>query len=123
MNTPFKTLILLFGLTSSITFAQPTQTPQPKAETKFPDANAFENSNLTYKLTNSPNKTFGYDIFADNRLLIRQPSIPGLSGNEGFKSSQSAEKVAKLVITKIKKGEMPPTVSMEEMKKLNVINK
>jgi len=58
---------------------------------------------------------------ADGRLMIHQSSAPGLPGNEGFKTKADAEKVAKLVISKIKKGEMPPTVSIEEMKKLKVI--
>ena len=44
-----------------------------------------------------------------------------MPGNEGFKTKADAEKVAQLVITKIKKGEMPPTVSVEEMKKLKVV--
>jgi hypothetical protein len=44
-----------------------------------------------------------------------------MPGNEGFKTKADAEKVAKLVIDKIKRGEMPPTVSVEEMKKLQVI--
>ena len=33
----------------------------------------------------------------------------------------AAEKVAKLIITKIKNGEMPPSVTPEELKKLNVL--
>ena len=67
-------------------------------------------------------KTYGYDIYADSKLMIHQNSIPGLPGTEGFKTKAYAEKVAQLVISKIKKGEMPPTVTTEEMKKLKVIN-
>ena len=54
-------------------------------------------------------------------MLIHQPVIPGLPGNKGFKTKPDAEKVAKLVIEKIRKGQMPPTVTTEEMKKLKVI--
>jgi hypothetical protein len=57
----------------------------------------------------------------EKRLLIHQPSIPGLRGNEGFKTKANAENVAKLVIEKLKKGEMPPTVTIDEMKKLKVL--
>jgi hypothetical protein len=53
--------------------------------------------------------------------MIHQPSAPGLPGNEGFKTKADAEKVAKLVIDKIKKGEMPPSVTKEEMEKLKVL--
>jgi hypothetical protein len=60
-------------------------------------------------------------VYAEGRLMIHQTSAPGLPGNEGFKTKADAEKVALLVIDKIEKGEMPPTISIEEMKKLNVI--
>lgn len=44
-----------------------------------------------------------------------------MRGNVNFKTKADAEKVAKLVIDKIKKGEMPPTVTIEELQKLKVI--
>ncbi len=98
---------------------------QPKQEntnTQFPQASAYANTKLTYKIIDAPNHTYGYDAFADGRLMIHQTSIPAMPGNQGFKTKADAEKVAKLVIGKIKKGEMPPTVTIEEMKKLKVID-
>ncbi len=65
--------------------------------------------------------TFGFDIYANKKILIHQPNIPAVLGNEGFKTKMAAEKVAQLMIQKLKKGEMPPTVSIEEMKKLKAI--
>ena len=53
--------------------------------------------------------------------MIHQTSAPALPGNEGFKTKKDASKIALLVIDKIRKGEMPPTISIDEMKKLNVI--
>ena len=53
--------------------------------------------------------------------MIHQTSAPALPGNKGFKTKADATKVALLVIEKIKKGEMPPTISIDEMKKLGVI--
>lgn len=88
---------------------------------QFPPASRFSNSRFTYKIIPVVNTTYGYDVFADGKLMIHQYSIPALGGNEGFKSKAAAEKVAKLVIEKIKKGEMPPTVSIDEMKKLKAI--
>jgi hypothetical protein len=79
------------------------------------------NKNLIYKIIPGANKTWGYDIYNNGELFIHQPSIPALAGNAGFKTKADAEKVAALVISKIKKGEMPPTVFIEEMKKLKVI--
>ncbi len=73
-----------------------------------------------YKIIQAPNNTWGYDILRDNKIFIHQPNRPGLPGNEGFSTKKDAMKVAQLVIAKIKKGEMPPTVSMEELKSLKL---
>jgi hypothetical protein len=93
----------------------------PKSEVQFPAAAPFANTKLTYKIIPATNKTYCYDVLADGKIFIHQPSKPGLPGNEGFTTKSSAEKVAKLVITKIKNGEMPPSVTTEELKKLNVL--
>ncbi len=82
---------------------------------------SFSTSNLTYKIIDAPNNTYGYDIYSDNKRIIHQPSIPALAGNESFETKTAAAKVAQLVITKIKKGESLPTVTIEEMKKLQAI--
>jgi hypothetical protein len=124
-----NTLLLMFLLGLNLSYAQvyePGKEPKPSVnqapnETKFPESDKFIKSNLNYKIINAANSTFGYDIFADGKLMIHQPSMPGMPGNNGFKNKVDAEKIAQLVITKIKKGEMPPTVTTEEMKKLKVI--
>jgi len=67
------------------------------------------------------NNTWGYDILVDGRMKIHQPSIPGQPGNEGFNTKEKAEKVARLVIKKMKDGEMLPTITAEELKKLKAI--
>jgi hypothetical protein len=113
-------LILFQWLAITVLFAQsPTQADS--SNIKFPEAGAYSNVNLTYKIFDAPNNTFGYDVYADNKLLIHQTSIPAMPGNEGFTTKPNAQKVAMLVIDKIKKGEMPPTVSVEELKKLKAI--
>ena len=76
---------------------------------------------ITYKIMSGINHTWGYDIYIDEKLKIHQPNIPGMSGNEGFKTKEDASKIAALVISKIKKGEMPPTVTTQELKKLNLL--
>jgi hypothetical protein len=108
-------IIILFSATSLI--AQ-----QPENNTAaFPKAETYAHTKLSYKIIDAANKTYGYDIYADDKLMIHQQSIPAMPGNDGFKTKTDAEKVAQLVIEKIKKGEMPPTVSVEEMKKMKVI--
>ncbi len=110
-------LFLLLGSHAAV--AQQKETPKPAAQ--FPVGSQFPNTQLTFNIIPATNNTFCYDVLADGKILIHQPSKPGLPGNEGFKTKAAAEKVAKLIITKIKNGEMPPSVSPEELKKLNVL--
>ncbi|MFN8117526.1 MAG: DUF4907 domain-containing protein [Bacteroidia bacterium] len=81
----------------------------------------LNSSKINYKIISSINNTWGYDIFIDNKLKVHQPKIPCLNGNEGFKTKLAAENVAKIIISKIKKGGMPPEISIEEMKHINAI--
>ncbi len=78
-------------------------------------------SAYSFKTVLAVNNTWGYDIFKGGKRIIHQQNIPGVSGNEGFKSASDAEKVARLVITKLKNGEMPPSVSKEELINLKVL--
>ena len=67
--------------------------------------------------------TYGYDIYKGKKLFIHQPTIPAVSGNSGFATKSDAEKVAKLVMDKMKKGEALPTITVDELKHLDVIPK
>ena len=120
MKFPIKRAVAIcFSFAFSI-LAPGQEVQKEKRETKTPDATQMANSKLTYQIIDAPEKSFGYDIYSDERLCIHQPSVPGVAGNKGFKTKQDAEKIAQLVVSKMKKGVMPPTVSPEEMKKLKV---
>ncbi|TRZ72145.1 MAG: DUF4907 domain-containing protein [Bacteroidetes bacterium] len=124
IRLPLLFIILTFLLCGQITKqAQAQVQPPAKSEQKsdFPSGDAFKNSKITYKLIPGINNTWGYDILVDNKLTVHQTSIPSLPGNEGFKTKEGAEKVAKLIIKKMKKGEMPPSIDAKEMKKLKAI--
>ena len=82
---------------------------------------ATKGKELNYKIIPSENCTWGYDIYANGKLFIHQVSIPALPGNAGFSTKASAEKVATKVIEKIKNGENPPSITVEEMKQMGVI--
>ena len=103
--------------------APPQLSPQQKQNpaAQFPDSSAYKNSTITYNIIEAPNNTFGYDVLVNGSLMIHQISIPAMPGNEGFKTREDAATVAEMVMYKIRKGEMPPTVTPEEMKKLGVI--
>jgi hypothetical protein len=110
----FAILLFVFGECKA-------QTKIEKEGKIFPQASQYNSAQLTYEIINAPSSTFAYKIYANKKLLINQNTVPALSGNKGFKTKVAAEKVAKLVITKIKKGEMPPTVTVQEMKKIKAI--
>ena len=76
---------------------------------------------ITYKVIDAPQNTFGYNIYRNGRLIIHQPSIPGISGNTGFAKRSDAEKVARLIKQKLTKNSGLPTISLDEMKALGVI--
>lgn len=75
----------------------------------------------TCKIIPAMNGTWCYDIYNNGKKIIHQPSIPGFPGNEGCKKKSDAKRVARLVIKKLKKGEMPPTITMDEMMKLKIL--
>ena len=81
---------------------------------------ASPHTSFTYKIISGANNTWGYNILRDNKIFIHQPNKPGLPGVEGFKTKEDAVKTAELVISKIKKGEIPPTVSRQELISLNL---
>ncbi len=74
----------------------------------------------TYKIINSNQNTFGYEILDHGHPLIHQPGIPSLSGNVGFALKADAVKVAKLVIKKLNHNIMPPSVNMHELDSLHI---
>lgn len=116
-----KPLLLLFAITISLTLNSQTNTVPSPGISKTPAGETTKKASYTYTIIPSENKTWGYDIYMEKRLFIHQPGKPGLPGNEGFITKANAEKVARLVIGKLKKGEMPPSVTIEEMKKLKVL--
>jgi hypothetical protein len=96
-----------------------TSLPATK-KSESPKASPASADNLSFTIIQGNENTFGYDIYKDSRLIIHQANIPAVSGNKGFETKELAESVALLVIEKVSKGEMPPTVSIEELKNLGV---
>jgi Domain of unknown function (DUF4907) len=75
-----------------------------------------------YSCFQNPDKTWGFDITRSGKTFIHQPTIPAVAGLKGFKDKSSAVKVAKLAIDKLKaKPNDFPSISVEELKKLKII--
>ena len=76
---------------------------------------------IDYFIITVPNNQYGYYIMIDGQMYIEQKTIPAVEGTAGFTSQEDAEKVAKLVVEKIKQGILPPDVTIAELKELGII--
>lgn len=65
---------------------------------------------------------FGYDIYMKDQLYIHQPGIPAISENKGFYTADAAQKTAEFVVFKIQNNILPPSVSIQELDSLGVLN-
>ena len=83
--------------------------------------NPYANAQISIKIIPATKKTFGYDILVNGKPLIHQPNIPALPGNDGFTTKGRARKVAEFVVKKIRKNEMPPTVTIEDLNNMGVL--
>lgn len=85
-----------------------------------PNENIFNSKDTSYRIIPAPDNTYGYEIVIKNKVFIRQLNIPGKAGIQGFRNKIDAEKVAQLVLKKLSKGVMPPTIEEAEMIKLKI---
>ena len=119
-------LLVFMGVPSELISADQNQVKEEvkqtlKQETNKPE-NPYATAKISIKIIPAIHKTYGYDILVSGKPLIHQPSIPGLPGNEGFKTKKKAQEVAEFVVKKIRKNEMPPTVTVEDLKRMKVLN-
>jgi hypothetical protein len=75
---------------------------------------------MHYEILTNKDSSYGYDVYVNGKLLVRQPSIPGMAGAKGFLRKADAKKVATLVIKKIQQGLMPPTIVKRELDSLKI---
>lgn len=86
----------------------------------LPDTSRYQNALITASLFPARQRTWGYAIYVNHVLLVHQPTIPCYPGQTGFLTSKDARAVAALVITKIRNGQLPPTVTREELRALGI---
>ena len=104
----------------SISAEENTGKQDVKKETKQQN-NPYADAETSIRIISSAKKTFGYDILINGMPLVHQPSIPALPGNEGFSTKEKAQKVAEFVVKKIKRNEMPPTVTIDDLNNMGVL--
>jgi len=64
---------------------------------------------------------WGYSIYVQNRILIKQDNIPAVGGMKEFKTSIDALNTASLAVKKIQHNLFPPTISIHELDSLKVL--
>ena len=92
-----------------------------ETKNETPTQNPYTKSKFEIKTFNTANIGWGYDIYIDGKLYIHQPNTPAVSGNQGFKTEESARKTATLTVFKIKNNIMPPSISTHELDSLKVL--
>jgi uncharacterized protein DUF4907 len=63
---------------------------------------------------------WGYDIYADDHKTIHQPILPGIPGNNYFKTEDQAKKTGSYVLEKMKKAGTLVSVTPEELDQLGI---
>lgn len=76
--------------------------------------------NTKYLIFKTPSG-FGYDIYVNDKIIIHQAHIPAIGGRQSFKTEMQASKAAELVLHKIEKNILPPSVSPAELDSLGLL--
>ncbi len=82
---------------------------QSQTLTRGEDPSAQSKADSTRKIT--------YSIIAvvNGKVFIHQTTVPAVPGIRAFARKEDAVKVARLIVTKIEQGIMPPSVTKAEM--------
>ncbi len=106
--------------------ATQVQTANTSDEKNIPPAPAFDMGSLEMKTFEVKDTLtgrslgWGYDIYVDNHKTIHQPILPGIAGNNSFKTEEQAKKTGLFVLDKMKKAGTLVAVTPEELDKLGI---
>ncbi|HEX5002575.1 MAG TPA: DUF4907 domain-containing protein [Bacteroidia bacterium] len=108
-----------------------SNTEENTTESKAPQPsvyNPYSKSTITLELfrvdsvDNTGVRGWGYNVMVDGKIVIHQPTVPAVMGNNGFSSEEKAKKAGEFVIYKIKNNILPPAVTPEELDSLDVLD-
>lgn len=77
---------------------------------------------ITYETFYTENLGWGYRILKDGHAFVNQPHIPAIQGKRGFSTEEKAQTTAKVIANKVKNGISPPTISLDELEELGVLD-
>lgn len=63
---------------------------------------------------------WGYEIFVDGKIFIKQERVPAVQGFRSFKTKDQALAVGNLAVKKIVQGQIP-SITVSELKTLGVV--
>ena len=115
----FAYMLVLSMLVALSTYAQQPGYSAPTNSKPPEKANEQVTGNYTFHVFTSPNKTFGYDIYQNERLVFCLPAMPRFKGDEKvfLTKKQQAEKAVALTIRKLKNG-IPPALTPAEVRQI-----
>jgi hypothetical protein len=87
-------------------------------DSQFKDTD-FKTANITSSII-SDSEGFGYEIWVNGKKYIHQRYIPSVKPYKRFSSADDAQKVADLVIKKLREEIIPPKISVSEIEKLGI---
>jgi hypothetical protein len=79
------------------------------------------NSNVKFRSFQSPDSTWGFTIFVNSKPFLHYKTIPADKSVSGFESQQEADEVASLFVKKIRKGDMTPALTKNEIDSLGLL--
>lgn len=90
--------------------------------TLIPDTNTYTIKVFAIN-ENEPSDGFGFEISSPNPagFRVRQLNVPAIQGNRPFISMEDANATANLMLSKIRIGILPPTITTAELDSIGVI--
>jgi hypothetical protein len=73
-----------------------------------------------FKLVGSNENGWMYQIYWNEEMIIDQDVIPAAGGMQKFSSYGDAKRTAELVLAKLKKTNVLPSISLQDLDSLNV---
>ena len=117
-------LIILILVFVSCEDADPKKSPENEGLTltdKPIEDEIREKNRSVYEVRTVENSLgWGYEIWQDGALVIKQEHIPAVQGIHAFSSQEQAQKAAEIIKAKIEQGIFPPTMSMAELQSIGV---
>lgn len=83
--------------------------------------NTDKYTNMSIKTYTNPDSSWCFEIFNEEKLIIRQPHIPSIIGVHGFNSQEDAIKIAELMIFKIQNNIFPPSIERKDLDSLKIV--